>query len=47
MSRPILADKVGGLDYHKGIPVGDLGCKDVLCPARENRQPYRSRQNRQ
>ncbi|WP_259327030.1 MULTISPECIES: hypothetical protein [Bacteroides] len=35
MSRPILADKVGGLDYHKGIPVGDLGCKDVLCPARQ------------
>ena len=58
MPRPILAHKASGLDYQKGIPVGDLDCKDILCPAsrllfgslftgRENRQPYRSRQNKQ
>jgi hypothetical protein len=33
MPRPILAHKAGGLDYQKGIPVGDLDCKDILCSA--------------
>ena len=35
MPRPILAHKAGGLDYQKGIPVGDLDCKDILCPAQQ------------
>ncbi|WP_270245236.1 hypothetical protein [Phocaeicola coprocola] len=35
MPRLILADKAGGLDYQKGIPVSDLDCKDILCPARQ------------
>ena len=35
MLRLILAHKAGGLDYQKGIPVGDLDCKDILCPAQQ------------
>lgn len=35
MPHPILAHKAGGLDYQKGIPVGDLDCKDILCPTRQ------------
>ena len=35
MPRPILAHKAGGLDYQKGIPVGNLDCKDILCPAQQ------------